>query len=74
MRKNYIANLLLVLISVLLFACKRKAAQHHAETSMTLDSALLNVSKPVNEQVHACDPGKKGIQVVCAGSAGSQRI
>lgn len=63
MRKNYIANLLLVLLSVLLFACKRKAAQHHAETTMTMDSALLNVSKPVNEQVLARMPviqAKKG--------------
>jgi len=52
-----------VLVSVLLFAFKRKAEQHHAETMMTRDSALLNVSKPVNEQVLARMPviqAKKG--------------
>lgn len=64
MRKNYIADLLLVfLLSVLMFACKRKAGQHPAETALSADSATLNSSKPVNEQVLARIPvihAKKG--------------
>jgi hypothetical protein len=64
MKKNYTASLLLVLmLSVLMFACKRKAGQHTAGTAAVADTAILNSSKPVNEQVLARMPviqAKKG--------------
>jgi Cu(I)/Ag(I) efflux system membrane fusion protein len=64
MKKNYTASLLLVfLLSVLMFACKRKAGEHTAETVAAADTAILNISKPVNEQVLARMPviqAKKG--------------
>jgi Cu(I)/Ag(I) efflux system membrane fusion protein len=54
MKRNYIAKLLLLLLTVFVAACKRKTGQHDASPATNpSDTSLPSLLKPANEQVLA---------------------
>jgi Cu(I)/Ag(I) efflux system membrane fusion protein len=54
MKRNYIAKLLLLLLTVFVAACKRKTGQHDASPATNpSDTSLTSLLKPANEQVLA---------------------
>ncbi len=56
MKRNYINKAIIPILFVLAFSCKEKTADKHGDHTMRIDSSLLPLLKPVNEQIVSTMP------------------
>ena len=59
MKRNYISKAIIPILFFLAFSCKEKPADNHGDHTMRIDSSLLPLLKPVNEQIISTMPAIK---------------